>query len=262
MQIRWLVLGVLVSGTVAQAAEAHEGYATLVGSCRGAKWNQDGWPKGQGIQTPEQCAALCAKAAGCTSFDLARAAQSDKFDCFLFGHREVVGEGTADTCFTKAPKLDFLEGAGACRGEGWNAKGWPKNEGLQTPEVCREKCSMTAGCTAYDLARPKAGKFECFLFGHKKLERDKQDARCFTAVPLPSYQALKGSCRGRDWKTKDWPKHLDATDLNSALAACNAMAGCTAIDVARLKDGKFDAYAFGHTSVEADGSPDACFKRQ
>lgn len=109
--LSFVVIMVVAGGS--QVALAANAYVPVVGSCRGDGWNRAGWPKAQGYQTPAACMAKCEATAGCTSFDLART-KNDNFDCFLFNHTSVIGERTADTCFSKRPKATYTSGKGSC----------------------------------------------------------------------------------------------------------------------------------------------------
>ena len=72
----------------------------------------------------------------------------------------------------------YKEMAGACRGDGWNTGGWPKGQGYVAPDRCMALCEATSGCTAYDLARPKGEKYDCYLFGHRAVVGAPNEATC------------------------------------------------------------------------------------
>lgn len=78
-----------------------------------------------------------------------------------------------------------------CRGPNFDAPGWPKGMGYQTPEECSKLCSADSGCTGFDIARKGKddGKFDCFLFGNNPIipENGAKDAHCFTRDPSTKY---------------------------------------------------------------------------
>ena len=60
------------------------------GLCRGPKWQRNGWPYDEGIETFEECFNECKKIESCTAFDLSPTEVRDKFRCYLFGHDDVI----------------------------------------------------------------------------------------------------------------------------------------------------------------------------
>ena len=60
------------------------------GLCRGRKWQHNGWPYDEGIETFEACFKECKKIESCTAFDLSPTEVRNKFRCYLFGHEDVV----------------------------------------------------------------------------------------------------------------------------------------------------------------------------
>lgn len=78
------------------------GYFTgrwLAGSCRGPGWDQNGWPRAQGRLTQTACQDRCISN-DCTAYDLARP-QDNTYDCWLFGHTNVIGDGGGDKCYVR-----------------------------------------------------------------------------------------------------------------------------------------------------------------
>ena len=75
-------------------------YRELRGSCRGDGWDGGGWPRAQGMLTSAECAERCARTRGCSAFDIARP-QGERYDCFLFGHADVRGNGNTDRCYVR-----------------------------------------------------------------------------------------------------------------------------------------------------------------
>merc|ERR1712088_128032 len=87
------------------------------GGCRGGGWQDKDWPQLKGFLSLDNCGKECVKTDGCTAFHAAGAKEgdSDKFECFLFGHKSViaarglvgncytVSKGTAKTIRSKAP---------------------------------------------------------------------------------------------------------------------------------------------------------------
>jgi hypothetical protein len=68
---------------------------------------------------------------------------------------------------------------GSCRGTGWDTNGWPRHVGYKTDVECRAACEATAGCTAFDLARPQGDKHDCWLFGHDQVAGDGSADVCY-----------------------------------------------------------------------------------
>ena len=60
------------------------------GLCRGPKWQRNGWPYDEGIETFEECFNECKKIESCTAFDLSPTEVREKFRCYLFGHDDVI----------------------------------------------------------------------------------------------------------------------------------------------------------------------------
>jgi len=61
------------------------------GACRGLDWQDRHWPKPKGPQTVQDCANLCKKKKGCSSFDLSLP-ESEKglLQCHLFHHKNPI----------------------------------------------------------------------------------------------------------------------------------------------------------------------------
>eukprot|EP00095_Tigriopus_kingsejongensis_P011320 maker-scaffold1444_size41037-snap-gene-0.7 protein:Tk11320 transcript:maker-scaffold1444_size41037-snap-gene-0.7-mRNA-1 annotation:"sarcalumenin isoform x2" len=166
------------------------------GRCRGPKWQGRYWPKATEAESLSECAAACASVNGCTAFDIGP--HGDQTSCFLFGHRDVrPASGVKGHCYhmtsvnhekfrTKGKKskkkkrgdgaqprnakgVTNLLGKGACRGSGWQDRGWPKLRGSKTLEECGKICLSTQGCTAFHVAPEKANQIDCILFGHKSV---------------------------------------------------------------------------------------------
>jgi len=74
------------------------------GGCRGAGWQEQGWPKIKGFISLDQCGKECVKTEGCTAFHAAASQEgkeADLFECFLFGHKSVVAaKGLVGNCYT------------------------------------------------------------------------------------------------------------------------------------------------------------------
>lgn len=62
--------------------------------------------------------------------------------------------------WNKAKNAMALNGNGCCRFSGWKAK----NQGYTTETECKARCLKDYNCIAADLARPKGGKSNCYLF--------------------------------------------------------------------------------------------------
>ena len=170
-----------------------------LGRCRGQGWQTDGFPKDLGKKSVQDCSGACQKTKGCTAFDLSNE-DGKKFDCFLFGHKDVVpahSMSMSGACYTigkssattddkeeeeeqeDADVIDIegdvdinLLGKGGCRGGGWQSKDWPKVKGFTSIDNCGKLCVSTRGCTAFHMASFKEGsdkEQECFLFGHKSV---------------------------------------------------------------------------------------------
>ena len=78
-----------------------------------------------------------------------------------------------------APVRMIEIGPGLCRGPGWQDGKWPLDKGSMSAQECANACAKKKGCTAFDLsskssavsgAGSAAGKFACFLYGHKDVE--------------------------------------------------------------------------------------------
>jgi len=73
------------------------------GGCRGAGWQENGWPKVKGFLSIDECGAKCVGTRGCTAFHTAYPKEGSKklFECFLFGHKSVVpASGLPGNCYT------------------------------------------------------------------------------------------------------------------------------------------------------------------
>ena len=57
-------------------------------------------------------------------------------------------------------------GTGMCRGPQWATKVWPILMGYQTLKSCADECAKRRKCMAFDISKPKNGKFDCLLYGH------------------------------------------------------------------------------------------------
>lgn len=171
-----------------------------LGRCRGQGWQNDGFPKDLGKKSVQDCSITCQKTKGCTAFDLSNE-EDKKFDCFLFGHKDVVpasSQSMSGACYTIGKTtavsddegeeeeeddddvIDIegdvdinLLGQGGCRGGGWQSKDWPKVKGFTSIDNCGKLCVGTKGCTAFHMASFKEEGSnkdqECFLFGHKSV---------------------------------------------------------------------------------------------
>ncbi|TNF25703.1 MAG: hypothetical protein EP329_22615 [Deltaproteobacteria bacterium] len=82
--------------------------------------------------------------------------------------------GVVKSCF-----VAYRAQVGACRGDGWNAGGWPRGQGMQTVAGCAERCAKTAGCSAFDVARPVGDRYDCYLFGHRDVVGNGGSERCY-----------------------------------------------------------------------------------
>jgi len=169
------------------------------GMCRGDKWAGKHWPKDVGKRTIEGCFRACQKSYGCTAFDLTPIANQqgkkkkktkdkNKQSCLLYGHSDVrAAWALPGECHVMADPEEEdddwepedlegdvkvkLIGQGACRGLDWASGKWPIVKGYQTVEDCGRLCLGTKRCTAFHTAQPakrgKAGRYMCYLFGHK-----------------------------------------------------------------------------------------------
>jgi len=75
------------------------------GGCRGANWQEGGWPKVKGFLSVGECGRLCVATAGCTAFHAGypKEGKPNVFECFLFGHKSVVpASGLTGNCYTVA----------------------------------------------------------------------------------------------------------------------------------------------------------------
>jgi hypothetical protein len=59
------------------------------GACRGPNWQDDIWPKVEGLENLSGCAADCERDPGCTAFDLTPSEVAGKFRCNNYGHDSV-----------------------------------------------------------------------------------------------------------------------------------------------------------------------------
>lgn len=71
-------------------------YDKKEGICRGDNWDKNNWPADKGVATQKQCQSYCNSIDGCTAYDISRwpttKYETGKYQCFLFGHDNVVGE--------------------------------------------------------------------------------------------------------------------------------------------------------------------------
>ena len=71
------------------------------GGCRGPNWNKKHCPKDLGRKNIDECAEGCLKSEFCTAFHVLKPEADGKFDCLLFGHREVIAvKGLGGFCYT------------------------------------------------------------------------------------------------------------------------------------------------------------------
>ena len=169
-----------------------EGFISLgKGLCRGPNWQIGKWPIDKGMKTVKECYKECANTGGCSAFDIRDPDGKKKYNCFLFGHQNVMSaSGLSGTCYKMTgpispetsdgevyhhdiatPGLDKL-GAGPCRGKGWQiGNRWPIETGIASTSQCGEACSKMEGCTAFDVREgdDDKGKTICTLYGHAKV---------------------------------------------------------------------------------------------
>ena len=174
-------------------------------------------------------------------------------------------------------------GLGRCRGQGWQADGFPKDLGRKSVQDCSVSCQKTKGCTAFDLSNEEANKFDCFLFGHKDVVpafSQSMSGACYTIGKTSAVSddedgdeeedddddvvidiegdvdinlLGKGGCRGGGWQSKDWPKVKGFTSIDNCGKLCVGTKGCTAFHMASFKEEGStkdqECFLFGHKSV-------------
>jgi hypothetical protein len=78
----------------------------LENNCRGVRWQKNGWPKDEGIETFDTCFNECKKLESCTAFDMTPTEIRNKFRCILFGHDGVIPASStsflASNCYKMA----------------------------------------------------------------------------------------------------------------------------------------------------------------
>lgn len=190
------------------------------GGCRGLDWNRKGCPKFVGRVSLAKCGQECGKVSYCSAFHvLKHDEKDDTYECFLFGHKDVVAvKSLGGTCYALKAKQETEDeqdiqlgksmqnllyhdhksarkcilpdtpvkmieiGPGMCRGQAWQQGKWPVDKGTLTAQECADACAKKKGCTAFDLSNGKGGKkFACFLYGHKDVEPAKAlKGHCYT----------------------------------------------------------------------------------
>jgi len=167
-------------------------------------------------------------------------------------------------------------GRGRCRGLGWTFKRWPViRPGLAAP-ACARACAARNRCTAFDLAAT-----ECALYGHKqvapasgvpgdcyllgkgeqvKQEEEEEEEETDDGVTHKFVHLGHGMCRGAKWTDRRWPVVRGLKTLQDCANSCARKTGCTAFDVSKESDGKFDCMLYGHKHpVPAPGVPGECY---
>ena len=293
------------------------------GACRGQGWQDGLWPLARGRRSLADCAAECKKTQGCVAFDLSNK-EGAKYDCLLLGHRDVLpASALAAKCYVikgakpdpvtlkadekkitaKAKKDNYPGsghgftrlGAGLCRGDGWQTKGWPVDKGAKSMKECAEACNNARGCHAFDLSSTADKKlFTCLLFSHTKVvPASALDGSCYvrsgpgvaepvddeviTAEVINEEEDViidlegdvdvallgKGGCRGRGWQENGWPQVKGFLSVDECGRLCVASKGCTAFHVASPKgEGEkvYECFLFGHKSVvPASGLAGNCY---
>ncbi|XP_040570301.1 uncharacterized protein [Lepeophtheirus salmonis] len=265
------------------------------GACRGENWQNPSqtWPKVKGILMPEECKNECGNTKGCTAFDLSpldtTANAEGKFNCYLFGHKDVIAASAVPgNCFIfpdaipndeendDYDKKEFKKlGKGLCRGPNWQDKYWPKVGNLVKEEYeCFKQCKERGACTAFDVSPSTTpSKLNCFMFGHGevipasslngdcyKMKGRSARKRSFKAHSTP--QVFKGVCRGENWQSlKGWPVEKSSIVLNAddCSEMCEDMNGCTAFDIRNSSGMKICTY-YGHKEVKpAAAVPGECY---
>jgi len=64
--------------------------------CRGAGWNQNGWPKMAGSLPQDQCRVLCDENPYCSGYDISRRDRNGNYDCALFNTTNLSPQPTTD----------------------------------------------------------------------------------------------------------------------------------------------------------------------
>ena len=273
------------------------GYELLSrGLCRGENWQNDIWPKFEGLETEADCGKECQKDKGCTAFSLWPSEVKGKYLCVLYGHDDVdVADATTlqqGKCFRMQGRSasghggedDHVDdgrpyigvGKGLCRGEDWQENDWPIDGKLQTVEGCFEVCSGTSGCNAFDLSQyeKKSKMYQCWLH---RITTELQlasalEGKCFRMAKGhdEAVQGLlkigKGACRGEGWQEKKgWPKVKGLQTLMQCSDLCANTLGCTAFDVRAPNDAgavkKLECTLYAHADVEpASAVPGTCYR--
>jgi|GEM_PF-3013571 len=124
--------------------------------------------------------------------------------------------GIVKTCYVR-----FDKQVGACRGAGWNAGGWPRAKGAQTAAGCATLCMKTAGCTAFDIARPTGDRYDCWLFGHGDVAGNGGHERCYvrggTVAPPPPPPPTRDPARAKQLNDEGKRLWLQQNDLAAAI---------------------------------------------
>ena len=72
-----------------------------IGGCRGKNWDKKNCPKFSGRRTLDGCANECRKSDFCTAFHILKPDESQKFDCLLFSHHDVIAvKGLGGVCYS------------------------------------------------------------------------------------------------------------------------------------------------------------------
>ena len=75
------------------------------GGCRGRNWDKKHCPKDHGRKTLDECATACRKSEFCTAFHILKPSRDQKFDCMLFGHKEIIAvPGLGGVCYKFSDK--------------------------------------------------------------------------------------------------------------------------------------------------------------
>ena len=100
------------SGTPVKAPKAStdssSSYKNLgAGLCRGPEWQNDIWPKFEGLETIEGCFKECERASGCTAFDVSPSDVKGRFRCVLHGHSNII---LADATTLRVSRCFVMQG--------------------------------------------------------------------------------------------------------------------------------------------------------
>ena len=227
-----------------------DGFVSLgKGLCRGLNWQtmRGKWPIDKGMKSLKECFKECKSTGGCTAFDIRDPDETKKYNCFLFGHKDVSpASGLSGTCYKMTGKIapetagdedaydtagtDGLVkmGDGACRGSGWQGTNqhWPNEIGVATVSQCGEACSSSGGCTAFDVRESEEGKEKtiCTLYGHAKVVPASGVSRtsCYAApqrgfVAASPSKATKAAKKPKEYKIPEFdaPKVLQDEEIVS-----------------------------------------------